>query len=95
MSLTETDKKQIRLIVREEMKSIISVDVEPRFDSLDGSIKALEDDIKDIYGMITELQKLTRRVAHFEKYDLEQKVITAYKDILAIAKQENIKLPSA
>ncbi len=93
MSLTEPDVKKIRLIVREEVESIISTRVEPRFDNVEGKLETLENDIKDIYEMIADLQKLTRQVAHFEKYDLEQKVVTAYKGIVAIAQQEGIKLP--
>ncbi len=101
MSLTNDDIKQIRTIVREEARTIvreeldsaISTRIEPRFDTIEGRLETLENDIKDIYEMISELQKLTRRVAHFEKYDLEQKILTAYKNILAIADDAGIKLP--
>lgn len=95
MGLTTTDTENIRLIVREEIQSMLSSEVTPHLENIEGKLVALENDIKDIYEMTTDLQKLTRQVARFEKYDLEQKVITAYKDILAIAQQQNIKLPPA
>lgn len=82
-----------RRAVREEVVSIIDSRMDPRFDTLEGRIKTLNNDVKDIYKMISTLQKLTRRVAHFEKFDLEQKVIITYKNILSIAKEAGIKLP--
>jgi phage shock protein A len=93
MSLTAIDLQQIRTMVREEMESIVSVRVDPRFDSLDGRLEALDNDIKDIYKMISELQKLTRSVAHFEKYDLEQKILKTYESVVAIAKEAGVTLP--
>lgn len=93
MSLTTEDFKQIRLAIREEMESMISGRIDPRFDSLEGRLEALDNDVKDIYKMISELQNLTRPVAHFEKYDLEQKVLKTYRDVVAIAKEAGITLP--
>lgn len=101
MSLTTDDLQQIRtivrdearIIVREEIESAISARIEPRFDSLDGRLETLENDIKDIYEMISDLQKLTRQVAHFEKYDLEQKILKSYKNLIAIAKEAGVDLP--
>jgi hypothetical protein len=93
MSLTASDFQQIRTVVREEMESIISTRIDPRFDSLDGRLEALDNDVKDIYAMVSELKKLTRQVAHFEKYDLEQKILKTYEDVVAIAKEANVNLP--
>ena len=101
MSLNEADLHNIRTIireesreiVREELNSAISSRIESRFDKLDGDILALENDIKDICQMITELQKLSRNVARFEKQDLEQKILSSYKEILAIAKKAGVDLP--
>jgi len=93
MSLTTTDLRQIRVLVREEMDSIISTRIDPRFDTLEGHLEALENDIKEIYEMISGLHKLTRQVAHFEKYDLEQKILTSYKDLLSLAKEAGVELP--
>jgi len=67
MSLTTEDIQQIRVIVREEarvivreeLESSITTRIEPRFDGLDRRIEALDNDIKEIYAMISELQYLT------------------------------------
>ena len=111
MSLTAADLKNIRTLVREEVvvafdtygrqiirdevNSAISIKIEPRFDNIDGRIEALDNDVRDIYEMISKLQKLNRRVAHVEKYNLEKKILTAYKDILTIADDAGIKLPQS
>ena len=95
MSLTQSDLGQIRTLVREEVGSIITERIDLRFDRLEGHIEALENDTKEIYNMLSELQKLTRPVAHFEKHQLEQKILTSYRDILAIAKKAGVDLPHA
>ena len=93
MSLTTVDLSQIRTIVREEVDSIINSRIDPRFDRVDGTIEAVNNDIKDIHEMVSELQKLVRPIAHFEKYDLEQKILTTYKNIVTIAKEAGVTLP--
>lgn len=103
MSLTDNDLGQIRqivrdearVIVREEIDSAISARIEPRFDKMEGNLEALENDIKEIYEMLAELQKHARPVAHFEKYNLEQKILESYHGVLAIAKEAGVKLPPA
>lgn len=105
----KSDLQEIRGIVREEVRVIVKEEVRDAFQTegrkivreeisksistLDGKLEALENDVKDMYEMISELQKLSRRVAHFEKYDLEQKILTSYKQIVAIAKEAEVKLP--
>ena len=101
MSLTATDLNEIRTIVRdevhtvvrEELESAISTRIDPRLDKIEGRIEALENDVKDMYKMLSELQKLTRPIAHFEKYDLEKKILTTYENIIAIAKKAGVTLP--
>jgi|GEM_PF-523260 len=93
MGLTKEDIQQLRVIVREELESSITIRVDPRFDSLGRRIEALNYDIKEICAMISEFQKLTRQVAHFEKYDLEQKILSSYKNIISITKEAGITLP--
>lgn len=45
MSLTQEDLLQIRTLVREEVTSVVSRELEP----LRGEIQALRNDIKEIY----------------------------------------------
>ncbi|MEJ0072991.1 MAG: hypothetical protein WDN27_02810 [Candidatus Saccharibacteria bacterium] len=109
MSLTDDDlqaisglldqkiERDVRLVVREEAKSIVSDELIPirlRLDTMSHKVEALYNDVKDIYHMISDLQKTNRRVASFAKKDLEKKLVETYKELLAIAKREGIKLPT-
>ncbi|HTE21958.1 MAG TPA: hypothetical protein VK674_02855 [Candidatus Limnocylindria bacterium] len=93
MSLAANDLRQIRIVVREEVESTISARIDPRFDTLEGQVVALDNDIKETYHMVSELQSPTRPIAHIEKHDLEQKILASYKNIVAIAKEAGIALP--
>ncbi|MFZ1324240.1 MAG: hypothetical protein WAQ57_03735 [Candidatus Saccharimonadales bacterium] len=95
MNLATADYQQIRTLIREELESVINVRIDPRFDTLEGKLKALENDVKDIYSMLSELQTSTRKLAHYEKYDLEQKIVSSYMEILTLAKEAGVKLPQA
>jgi hypothetical protein len=63
MSLAKKDVEVIRdslevgfrLVIREELNSAISARIEPRFVDIEGKMEALENDIKDIYLMISQL----------------------------------------
>lgn len=91
--LTLNDLEQIRTVISDEVNSIMTTRVDPQLHEIKDDLESLNNDIKDIYEMISEFQKLERQVAHFEKYDLEQKILNSYKNILALAKEAGIKLP--
>lgn len=63
-----------------------------KVDDIDGRLMAVENDIKDIYIMLTGDNRF--KVNSFSKKPLEVQVLEAYKSILAIAKEAHIKLPS-
>jgi len=109
MSLTKDDlqaiadlldqkiERDVRLIIREEAKSVVSSELIPirlKLDTMGHKLEALYNDVKDIYHMLAELQKTDQKIAGFAKKDLEKKLIETYKDLLAIAKREGIKLPA-
>ncbi len=79
-----------RRIVREEMQQYFRVEGR-------GLVKeellALENDIKDIYDMIADLQKSTITDKEFKKLTLEEKLLTLNSELLAAAKQAGISLP--
>lgn len=85
MSLTQSDLREIRTIVQ-------SV-VEPLIEPLANEIKALRNDIKEIYDMIAELQKSAITDEEFKKRTLEEKLLTLNAELLAAAKQAGISLP--
>lgn len=72
MSLTKEDLRQIsnildkdmRLIVREEAASVISRELVPlrlRLDNQGSRLEAIYNDIKDMYHMISDLQKTEKK----------------------------------
>ena len=81
MSLTQDDLQQIRSIVMEV--------VEP----LSNEIKALRNDIKEIYKMIAEIQSGAITDKEFQRKSLEEKLLTINAELLAAAKQAGITLP--
>ena len=64
-----------------------------RLGMIDGRLLVLENDIKEIYKQMADEKfgvKLTKKQA---KLNVEQKVLEAYKNVLLIAKDANVKLP--
>lgn len=90
---TDTD---IRLVIREESKSVVSGELLPvkmKLDAMSHRVDALYNDVKDIYRMIADLQKTEMKVSNFGKSNLEQKLVTTYRELQAIAKAEGVTLP--
>lgn len=81
MSLTASDLQEIRVIITEAIKP------------LEGEIRALRNDIKEIYVMIAQLQGRVISDKKFEKLSLEDKLLTVNSELLAAAKQAGITLP--
>jgi hypothetical protein len=81
MSLTSTDLADIRGILKEELEPI------------QGELKALGNDIKDIYQMIFDLQNKTLPNKQYQKLSVEQKLLKLNSDLLMAAKQAGVRLP--
>lgn len=81
MSLTSTDLADIRGILKEELRP------------LQGELEALSNDIKEIYGMISDLQNKTLPKKQFQKLSVEQKLLKLNSELLFAAKQAGIQLP--
>ena len=81
MSLTSTDLADIRGILKEELRP------------LQGELEALSNDIREIYGMISDLQNKTLPEKQFEKLSVEQKLLKLNSELLFAAKQAGIQLP--
>jgi hypothetical protein len=81
MSLTSTDLADIRGILKEELRP------------LQGKLEALSNDIKEIYGMISDLQNKTLPEKQFQKLSVEQKLLKVNSELLFAAKQAGIRLP--
>ena len=80
MSLTTSDLQEIRNIVEQVVMP------------LNSEIQALRNDIKDIYDMITEIEKNTTD-NKFDKLSLERKILSLNSKLIIAAKQAGITLP--
>lgn len=81
MSLTYDDLQAIRKIVEETVNPLRS------------DIEALNNDIKEVYAMISDLQGRTMPDKQFQKLSLEEKLLKLNSELLAAAKQAGITLP--
>ena len=68
-------------------------EVKATLHSLDDRVQLLEVDVKEIYHMIADLQKQNAVTAGFAKLPLEKKILKAYADIVAMAKEAGVSLP--
>ena len=68
-------------------------EVKATLHSLDDRVQLLEVDVKEIYHMIADLQKQNTTTAGFAKLPLEKKILKAYADIVAMAKEAGVSLP--
>lgn len=82
MSLTYNDLQEIRKVVEETISPI------------DGDIKALGEDIKEIYSMIADLQKMSPKDTSLQKLSVEKKLLKLHSELIATAEQAGVKLPS-
>lgn len=89
MSLTTNDFNEIRNIV----ESALTKQNEEVIKPLQGEIMALRNDIKEIYNMISALQKTAITDKAFEKLSLEKKILTLHAELIVAARQAGIELP--
>lgn len=71
-----------------------STAVETSAHRIEREILALNNDIKEIYGMLSHTNAKTKEEKQFQKLALEKKILATYKNTLNIAKQAGIKLES-
>lgn len=91
MSLTKDDLQQIRSIVREEVDSAIDAKINPRLGALEQEVKAIHNDLKEIYDEIEGLKALPSD-STFAKLSLEQQLRVLHKGLMTAAKQAGIDL---
>ncbi|MDZ7786298.1 MAG: hypothetical protein U5L95_04220 [Candidatus Saccharibacteria bacterium] len=81
MSLTQDDFQQIEAIFERKLSTVSN------------ELKALRNDIKEVYDMISELQSSTITDKEFKRRSLEEKLLTLNAELLATAKQAGVTLP--
>jgi division protein CdvB (Snf7/Vps24/ESCRT-III family) len=88
MSLTANDLQEIRNIVDTSLFKQTRDIIEP----IQNELEAIRNDLKDIYDMISDLQKNSID-DDFDNLSLEKKVLLLYSKLFAVAKQAGITLP--
>lgn len=82
MSLSYEDLQAIRKVVEETIHPVR------------GDIEALTNDIKEIYEMLADLQKIPEGSEPFKKVSIEKKLLKLHTELIEAAKQAGITLPS-
>lgn len=82
MSLSNEDLQAIRQVVQEVITP------------LEGKLEALENDVKEIYSMISDLQKNPKIKDSIQRPSLEEKLLSLHEDLIEAASQAGIILPS-
>jgi hypothetical protein len=82
MSLTHGDLQAIRAIIEETINPVR------------GDIEALSNDVKEIYGMLADLQKQNSDKNDFKKTSIEEKILRLHSELIEAAKQAGVTLPS-
>lgn len=81
MSLSYEDLQAIRKIVEETV------------DPIKGELEALGNDIKEIYNMLSRVQKSPDSI-HIQRPSLEEKILKLHAELIEAAKQAGVTLPS-
>ncbi len=90
MSLTTNDFDEIRNIIESSLAKQSHEVIKP----IQGELEALGNDIKEIYEMITDIQKGSLNRQSFQKLSLEEKLLNLHTDLVEAAKQAGVSLPS-
>ena len=85
MSLTHEDLQQIGVLLEDKL--------DRKLEPIINELKALREDIKEIYNMIAELERGVITDKNFNRKSLEEKLLILNSELLAAAKQAGITLP--
>lgn len=94
MSLTNDDLQAIREIIKNEVSVNVRSAVQEELRPILGEIEALRNDIKEIYDMIADLQKLSAGAKSYQKLSIEKKLLRLHSELIEAAKQAGVTLPS-
>jgi len=93
MSLTNEDLQAIREIFKDEVSIVVLSTVKEELSPILGELEALRNDIKEIYGFISEFEDKLLPDKQFQKLSHEEKLLKLNSELLAAAKQAGIILP--
>ena len=90
MSLTTNDFEEIRNIIESALSKQSAEAIKPIQDELE----AFGNDIKEIYDMISDLQKSNNSDRPFKKLSIEKKLLNIHSDLVEAARQAGVTLPT-
>jgi len=67
--------------------------IEQRLDTIESKLDGLDEDIRALYKLVDQLQKAKGKDKKFLKLNAEKRVLKAYQDFQAAAKELGISLP--
>ncbi len=94
MNLTHEDLQAIRDIVKNEVAVVVRATLKEELAHVYGELEALRNDIKEIYGMIVDLQKGSIIDNSFQKLSVEKKLLKLHAELLEAARQAGVTLPN-
>lgn len=93
MNLTSDDLQAIREVIKTELSVVVRDAVREELQPISGELAALRNDVKEIYGMLSDLEDKVVTDEQFGKLSLEQKLLKLNSELLTAAKQAGISLP--
>ena len=81
MSLTQSDLQQIEAIFDKKLAPVF------------GKLEELENDVKEIYNMIKELQHSAITDSNFRKLPAKERILILHAEVVAAAKELGVSLP--
>jgi hypothetical protein len=83
MSLTQSDLQQIEAIFDRKLEPVL------------GKLETLENDIKEIYDVISDLQRSSITDKDFRKRPASERILILHAEVVAAAKELGVKLPQS
>lgn len=85
MSLTDDDLLQIRNIVEDTF--------DRKLEPIIGKLDALEEDVKEIYRIISGLQRSAITDTDFRKKPVKERILILHAEVVTAAKELGVTLP--
>lgn len=98
VAVLKTDVAVLKTDVAELKTDVVKLqqdmrEVKGTLKNIDDRVTTMENDIKEIYYMIANLQKTQSAGKKFSKLSLEQKLLKINQELLIAAKEAGIELP--
>lgn len=86
-------QETVRPIIEETVRPIVLSAVDEAIEPLANEVKALRNDVREIYDMIADLQSGAITDKSFQRLDIEQKLLKINAELIVAARQAGVSLP--